>query len=120
MEKKSIVAEKSFNFSVEIIGLCNILRRNKEFLLANQLLRCGTSIGANIQEARAAQSKKDFTSKMSIASKEARETRYWLLLINKSVLLDLELNDYLSKIDELIRLLTASVKTSSERNSFNT
>ncbi len=111
MSKESITAKKSFLFAVNILKLCKILRLNNEFILANQLLRCGTSIGANVQEAGAAQSRKDFISKMSIASKEARETRYWLLLIQKSEILKIDFTNYLDDIDEIIRLLTSSVKT---------
>ena len=87
-----------------------------EYVLSKQLLRSGTSIGANVTEATAAQSKKDFITKMSIASKEARETKYWLTLLSKSKLVNIYLNDYLLEIDELIKILTSIVKTSQESN----
>lgn len=76
--KDNIVVKKSFDFALKIIELYEILNMEKEFIISKQILRSGTSIGANIQEATAGFSKKDFVYKMSIASKEARETRYWL------------------------------------------
>lgn len=86
-------------------------KSKNEFVISKQLLRCGTSIGANVEEANAAQTKKDFVTKMAIASKEARETRYWLRLLSKSKLVQLDFNNQLQKIDELIRIITAIVKT---------
>ena len=76
MEKKNEILDLSFDFALEIIKLVKYLKSKKEFVLSNQLLRSGPSIGANVSEAQAAQSTKDFISKMSIASKEARETEY--------------------------------------------
>lgn len=110
--KESIVKEKSFAFSLKIISLFKELQKEKEFIVSKQLLRCGTSIGANIEEALAGQSKRDFTAKMSISSKEARETRYWLRLLNESDLTSIDVKDVILDINELIRLLTAIVKTS--------
>ena len=78
------------------------------------MLRCGTSIGANIEEALAGQSKRDFIAKMSISSKEARETKYWLRLLNESDLTLLNVDDLLKDIDEIIRMLTSIVKTSQQ------
>ncbi len=108
----SIIENKSFNFSIQIISLVKVLRAKKEFVFADQLLKSATSIGANVSEAGAGQSKKDFTSKMAIASKEARETRYWLKLIDKSNLVDLDLTAHLNDIEELIKILTKILKTS--------
>ncbi len=79
--KDSIVKEKSFQFSLKIIELYKKLSSQNEYIISKQLLRSGTSIGANIEEALAGQSKKDFTAKMSISSKEARETKYWVKVI---------------------------------------
>jgi len=112
-EKKNIILEKSFEFSVSVIYLSQDLRRHGEYVIAQQLLKSGTSIGANIEEATAAQSRKDFISKMAIASKEARETKYWIRLIERTNLSQSDLTDLLSEVDGLIRLLTAIVKTSS-------
>ena len=84
-------------------------------MLSKQVLRSGTSIGANIEEAVAAQSKKNFLYKMSIASKEARETRYWLKLLNQSKLVEFDYTVYLNQIEEIINILTKIVKTTAER-----
>lgn len=97
MKKDNIILEKSFNFALQIIELYKQLITEKEFVLSKQLLRGGTSIGANAEEATAAMSKKDFTAKMSIASKEARETRYWIRLLDKSKLVNIDFNAHLIK-----------------------
>lgn len=110
-DKDNIVLNKSFEFALEIIELYKFLKSKNEFVISKQLLRSGTSIGANVEEATAAQTKKDFATKMSIASKEARETRFWLRLLNKSKLVEYDYKNYLNKIDELIRIITAIVKT---------
>jgi four helix bundle protein len=73
---ESLIQKKSFEFSLEIIRLYQRLQIQREFVLSNQLLRSGTSIGANVEEASAGQSRKDLVAKMCIAAKEARETRY--------------------------------------------
>jgi len=112
--KENIVIEMTFQFSLKIISLYKILTEQKEFVISKQLLRCGTSIGANVEEANAAQTKKDFIAKMSIASKEARESRYWLNLLDKSQLIKQDYSVYLSDIDQIIRVLTKIVKTSQE------
>src|SRR5438552_2361148 len=91
------------------------LRNAREYVLSKQLLRSGTSIGANVEEATAGQSRGDFLSKMAIASKEARETRYWLLLIKESRIVEVDVRDELAHVDELIRILTSIVKTMSEK-----
>lgn len=108
------VLEKSFNFSLDMIKLYKLLLDEKEFVISKQLLRSSTSIGANINEAGAAISKPDFIHKMSIASKEAREARYWLMLLDKSQIIEFNFQDYLAKVDELIKMLTAIVKTSQQ------
>ena len=82
--------------------------------MSKQILRSGTSIGANIEEAQAAQSRKDFLSKMAIASKEARETHYWLKLLKYGVYITKD--DLLNDCEELLKLLTSIVKTSGESN----
>lgn len=111
----NIVKDKSFDFALKIIDLYKYLHyKKKEYVMSNQLLRCGTSIGANVEEAQAAQSMKDFISKMSIASKEARETHYWLRLLKISEYITKE--DLLQDCEELIRLLTAIVKSSEENS----
>ena len=99
MKTDNKILELSFNFSLQIIKLYKLLVEKKEFVISKQLLRCGTSIGANIEEAIAAQSRKDFITKMSIASKEARETRYWLRLLDKSKLVDIDYSPYLNSVE---------------------
>ncbi len=81
---------------------------------SKQLLRSATSIGTNVEEANAGQSKKDFAMKMSIASKEAIETRYWLKLLDRSQLIKNDYSSYLDSIDQIIRVLTKIVKTTQE------
>jgi four helix bundle protein len=112
MKTKSIVLQKSELFALDIIACYKQMKDQKEFILSKQLLRSGTSIGANINEAQAVISRKDFISKMSIASKEARETRYWLELCTKSRIVDYDYTPLISGIDQLIRMLTSIVKTS--------
>jgi len=111
----SIVAQKAFKFSLNIISLYKLLTEEKEYVLSKQLLRSATSIGANIEEATAGQSKKDFIAKMAIASKEARETRYWLQLLQQSQLVKSDYTIYLSSIEEIIKILTSIVKTSQQK-----
>lgn len=106
------ILDLSFDFALETIKLYQFLISNKEFVLSRQLLKSGTSIGANVEEANAGQSKKDFITKMSIASKEARETRNWLRLLQRSQLVKRDYSDYLSKIESIINVLTRIVKTS--------
>jgi four helix bundle protein len=111
---KSIIHDKSFQFALEVIELYKKLQAEREYVLSKQLLRSGTSIGANVEEALAGQSRRDFLSKMAVASKEARETRYWLVLLQKSNLTKTELNQAIKNNEELIRILTSIVKTTGE------
>ncbi|HAB52858.1 MAG: four helix bundle protein [Ignavibacteria bacterium RIFOXYB2_FULL_35_12] len=113
---KNIVQEKSFKFALDIVELYKNLKKQNEFVISKQLLRSGTSIGANVEEASAAQTKKDFITKMSIASKEARETRYWLRLLQQSKIVNFDFSMYLNSIEELIKILTSIVKTSQSNN----
>ncbi len=115
MKSENIVKEKSFTFSLQIIKLYKKLIHEREYIISKQLLRSATSIGANIEEADAGYSKKDFTAKMSIASKEARETKYWLRLLKYGELTSLNVDNYIETNEELIKLLTAIVKTSQKR-----
>jgi four helix bundle protein len=111
----SIVKRKSYDFALSIVELCVRLKEQKHFEMASQLLRAGTSIGANVEEALAGYTRKDFVAKMAIASKEARESRYWLrLLTDAKILQDKGVNNLLDRSEELIKILTKIVKTSSE------
>ena len=114
------IAELSFSFSLKTIELCRKLNEEKEFVISKQLLRAATSIGANIEEASAGISKKDFISKMSIASKEARETRYWLRLLDQSKILNFSVSEYLLDIESIIKILTKIVKTAQQNLSNST
>jgi four helix bundle protein len=111
--RRNVVLEKSFAFAVGIVKTGRRLQLDQwEWVLSKQLIRSGTSIGANIEEAIAAQSKKDFLSKMSIALKEARETHYWLRIIQDSGLADgLEAEAHLPACQELVRLLSSITLT---------
>ena len=112
-DDKNIIAFKSKTFALRCIKLYKYLyTEHKEFVLSKQMLRCGTSIGANVKEALRGQSKADFGAKMNIALKEANETEYWLELLDDSNYLTKEQADsILSDCRELLRILTAIVKS---------
>lgn len=114
MEKNNIIREKSFNFALKIIELNKKLIDEKKYVISRQLLKSGTSIGANVEEAGAAQSRRDFVAKMSIASKEARETKYWLRLLKQSELITFDHKTYLKELNEIVNILTAIVKTTQQ------
>lgn len=116
MEKKNIIKEKSFLFAIEIVGLYKILAERKEFVLSRQMLRSGTSIGANVRESEHAQSKADFIHKLSISLKEANETEYWIdLLFETNYLSEIEFQNIKPKIIELLKLLTSIINTSKSK-----
>jgi len=108
------VMTKSFDFAVRIVRFARLFsRENNEWVLSKQILRSGTSIGANIREAEHAQSKADFIHKMNIALKEANETLYWIELLYASELINKKSFDSLHPdCDEIVRLLVSIVKTS--------
>lgn len=110
---ESVMLTKSKAFALRIVRLYKYLRERKESVIAKQMLRSGTSVGANIAESRYAQSKSDFASKLQIALKEAAETEYWLELLRDGELVDPSsaFDTLLADCTELIKLLTASVKT---------
>ena len=110
----NLIETKSFDFAVRIVKLCAYLQTDKkEYILSKQLLRCGTSIGANIAEAQQAQSRPDFISKMSISLKEAVETNYWLrLLYACNILTGNQFDSIYPACTELEKLLTSIVKSS--------
>jgi len=113
--KDNLILQKSYDFSLRIIKLYKFLCENKkEYVLSKQLLRAGTSIGANVNEAQVGMSRKDFVAKMSIASKEARETRYWLdLLVDSGYIskTDNKVKNLFEEIESIISILTKIVKT---------
>ena len=110
----NIILEKSKKFAVRIINLYKYLGENKnEYVMSKQILRCGTSIGANVRETINAQSRADFISKMSIALKEADETTYWLeLLYETDFITDEQFSSMTSDCSEIIKILTSIIKTS--------
>ncbi len=106
--RENIIKDKSYQFSLQIIQTYLKLNSQKEFVLSKQLLRAGTSIGANIEEGVAGQSKKDFIAKLQISYKESKETHYWIRLLKDSNLLDASISDKLiTDLDEIIRILRA-------------
>jgi len=109
----NIIQKKSYAFALRIIELYEYLvKEKKEFVLSKQVLKSGTSIGANIEEAIGAQSDKDFLSKVSVAYKEARETHYWIRLLRDSHYLDSKLPEtILTDCEELIRIIGSINKT---------
>ena len=112
-KSKNLVQEKSFEFAVSIIKYYKQLKTQNEFTIANQLLRSGTSIGANVEEAIGGSSKKDFINKMTIALKEAREAKYWLRLIYESDL-DKNISFLIAEANSLVNILSKIIKTSKE------
>lgn len=112
MKNEGPIYTKSFVFALMIIDLHKRLNAMKLFDISRQILRSGTSIGANVNEAGAAVSKKDFINKMAIASKEARESLYWIKLIEQSNSIKIDVKQEYEQCQELVKLLTAIVKTS--------
>lgn len=119
MTRDNVIQEKSYAFALRIIKLYKHLTVEKsETILARQVLKSGTSIGANVEEALQAESRPDFIHKLSIANKEAHETRYWLMLLRDSEILtdDDATNSIIEQCIELIKLLTSIINTSKNRN----
>ena len=110
---RNVVVDKSFDFAVRIVNLYKyMVREHKEYVLSKQLLRCGTSIGANVAEAQRGQSRADFAAKMSIALKEANEASYWLKLLYRTDYLSKAQYDSISKnVQELVGILMAICRT---------
>ena len=115
---ESLVLQKSMDFAVRIVRLYQFLcTEKKEYVLSKQLLRSGTSVGANLREAKYAQSTSDFISKNSIAMKEISETEYWLeLLFRTGYLTEKEYNRMHTDCSEIAKILTSIIKTTKERN----
>lgn len=116
MNTEDPAREKSFAFAIRVVKLCRYLQNeHKEYVLSKQLLKSGTSIGANLSEAQYAQSRADFISKNSIALKEASETRYWIkLLFGSEYINRVQYRSIKADVDELIKLLTSIVNTSKQ------
>ena len=120
--RDNIVEQKSRAFAVRIVNLFKYLRdRRREDIMSRQVLRSGTSIGANVFEGTYAQSKEDFVNKYSIALKEANETRYWLQLLSDTGYLsatDATAESLVEDCVELIRILTASIRTAKQKKGY--
>lgn len=116
LEKKNIIKDKSFSFAIRIVKLYQYLtNEKKEYVISKQILRSGTSIGANISEAQQDQSKKDFLMKMNISLKECSETKYWIELLTATDYLDEKMQKSISEdCTELEKLLTSIVKKTAE------
>ncbi len=114
--KYNIIREKSYKFALKIIDLCKLLKDNKEFVLADQLMRSGTSVAANVEEAIGGESRADFIHKMSIAYKEARETNFWIkLLVDSKRLPNEDLNIQISENEEILKILTTIIKNNKDK-----
>lgn len=113
MEKKNIIIEKTIQFSLLIIDFCELLEKEKKFVIARQLLRSGTSIGANIYEAQNVESKADFVHKVKIAAKEVEESKYWITLCKKSE--SYPFNEQLEKEIQEISLIIYKILSSSKK-----
>jgi len=113
MKQGNIVQDKSYQFAIQVVNLYKLLTGDrKEYVLSKQLLRSGTSIGANVEEGLGGQSERDFFAKLNIAYKEARETHYWLrLLKDTGYLTAQEAEKYLNDCDELLRIIGSIIKT---------
>jgi four helix bundle protein len=116
--KENILLDKSFAFSIRVINAYKyLLKEHKEFVISKQFLRSGTSIGANVEEAVGAQSRNDFVSKLSIAYKEARETKYWIRLLAKTNYFTEEQSaSLLTDVEELLRIIGRIQVTTKQRN----
>ncbi len=113
MKKGNIIQEKTFSFACDIVILVRKISSSSRYnVVCRQLLKSGTSIGANVEEAIGAQSTKDFFTKLTIAYKEARETAYWLKLMKNTCSIDLmTANKLLDKVEEILRIIGAIQKT---------
>jgi four helix bundle protein len=115
--KDNVIMTKSFDFALDIIDLYDELKRKNHFEIAKQVIRSGTSIGANIREAQRAVSKADFTHKLSISLKEADETKYWFELIDAKILtIDKKLK---IEVEELIKILVSIINSTKKNNARN-
>jgi len=112
MAKENIILQKTYDFSVRIVKLYKFLSQKNEYILSKQILRCGTSIGANTEEAIGGISKKDFIAKLFIAYKEARETHYWLRLLKDTQYIEERLfNSLIEDCNEILKILYKIIKS---------
>ena len=110
-DKENVIVDLTFKFALDIVKYCHELEKQKKFVLANQILKSGTSIGANVREAQNGESKIDFIHKMKIAAKEADKLQYWLLICKESEGFP-DCFEPLEKIDGIIKMLSKIIGTS--------
>ena len=114
--KENLIQQKTYDFALKMINTSKQMQINKEYVLSRQLLKSGTSIGANVEEAIGGQSRKDFLSKISIAYKEARETKFWLRLLRDSNSIDTDHSDELIyQVDEILRIIASIQRTTKNK-----
>ena len=114
--KQNIIVEKTFKFALSVVKYSELLEEQRKFVLSNQLLKSGTSIGANVREAQNAESKTDFIHKMKIAAKEADESEYWLLLCKSSENYP-DCKQLIIELEEIIKILSKIISTSKKETS---
>ncbi|MCX6165519.1 MAG: four helix bundle protein [Ignavibacteriae bacterium] len=121
MKKENIILDKSYSFSLRIIKLYKFLCENKkEFVMSKQILRSGTSIGANVNESQAAETKNDFVHKLGIAAKEIRETEYWLKLLKDSEYLEENsFNSLIQDCEELRKIVNSIILSSKQKSALH-
>lgn len=114
MDKENVILTKSYQFGLRIVKLhMHLSKELRKFEISSQVLRSGTSIGANVEEATGGSSRKDFINKMNIAYKEARETKYWLRLLKDSEIIEISLAEsLLNDCEELLKILFSIINTS--------
>ena len=115
MAKDNLILKKTFDFAISIVHLTQKLKEEREYIISKQLLRAGTSVGANVEEAQDAISKSEFRYKMSISLREAKETRYWIRILDVANMTTQQLDSHQKEINEIINILTAIVNSSSKR-----
>ncbi len=117
-KKGNVIRDKSFAFALRLVKSYKyLLEEKREYVLSKQLLRAGTSIGANVREAEQAESQADFIHKMAIALKEANEAEYWIELLTHADYLDKKSSDsILADLHEILKLLTSIIKTTKNKN----
>ena len=121
MKQNNVIVEKTYKFAIRIIHLYQYLKEEKkEYVISKQILRCGTSIGANIEEAIGAQSDRDFFAKISISYKEARETKYWIrLLRDTDYISSKQAESLINDCEELLKIIGSIRKSLLSKMSLN-
>jgi four helix bundle protein len=112
-DRENIIVNKTIEFSLKLIPYCEMLEERRKYVIARQLLKSGTSIGANVLEAQNAESKADFIHKMKVAAKEASETKYWLLLCEKTESYPFD-PSLASLLEEIVKILSRIISTSKQ------